>query len=101
MKYNSFTKSAHTTSPTTKPLTKPPPLTGKPVSHKFAKELLAGFVGGEVDKLAETKGMDEYDSIEARRHAKQSADNMYDQHYGQQGNEYRPDMDRPNYGNRY
>ena len=29
---------------------------GKPVSHAFAKELLAGFVGGEVDKLAETKG---------------------------------------------
>ena len=24
---------------------------GKPVSHQFAKELLAGFVGGEVDKL--------------------------------------------------
>lgn len=80
------------------PLTTPP--TGKPVSHKFAKELLAGFVGGEVDKLAETKGMDEYDSIEARRHAKQSAENMYDQHYGQQGDEYRPDMDRPQY-NRY
>ena len=34
---------------------------GKPVSHSFAKELLAGFVGGEVDKLAETKGMDYYD----------------------------------------
>ena len=24
---------------------------GKTVSHQFAKELLAGFVGGEVDKL--------------------------------------------------
>jgi len=31
--------------------------TGKPVSHQFAKELLAGFAGAEVDKLAETKGM--------------------------------------------
>ena len=31
--------------------------TGKVVNHAFAKELLAGFVGGEVDKLAETKGM--------------------------------------------
>ena len=31
-------------------------ITGKPVSHAFAKELLAGFAGGEVDKLAETKG---------------------------------------------
>ena len=29
---------------------------GKVVNHQFAKELLAGFVGGEVDKLAETKG---------------------------------------------
>ena len=29
---------------------------GKPVSHQFAKELLAGFAGGEVDKLAETHG---------------------------------------------
>ena len=26
------------------------------MNHAFAKELLAGFVGGEVDKLAETKG---------------------------------------------
>ena len=30
--------------------------TGKQVDHAFAKELLMGFVGGEVDKLAETKG---------------------------------------------
>ena len=30
---------------------------GKPVSHQFAKELLAGFAGGEVDKLAETHGV--------------------------------------------
>ena len=30
---------------------------GKPVSHQFAKELLAGFAGGEIDKLAETHGM--------------------------------------------
>ena len=95
--HNTITLST-TTPPQTVVLSSPP--TGKPVSHKFAKELLAGFVGGEVDKLAETKGMDEYDSIEARRHAKQSAENMYDQHYGQQGDEYRPDMDRPQY-NRY
>lgn len=31
-------------------------LLGKPISHQFAKELLAGFAGGEVDKLAETHG---------------------------------------------
>ena len=31
-------------------------LSGKPVSHEFAKELLAGIAGGEADRLAETKG---------------------------------------------
>lgn len=54
---------------------------GKPVSHAFAKELLAGIVGGEVDKLAETKGMDEWDKEKAHRKAKENAENMYDQHY--------------------
>src|SRR4051812_30611265 len=33
---------------------------GKPVSHQFAKEVLAGLAGAEVDRLAETKGMDFY-----------------------------------------
>jgi hypothetical protein len=42
-----------------------------------------GFAGAEVDKLAETKGMNEYDRIEARRHAERNAQNMYDDHYGQ------------------
>jgi len=70
---------------------------GKPVSHQFAKELLAGFVGGEVDKLAETKGMNEYDTIEARRHAKESSENMYDQHYIQNegANQYDPNQYGP------
>lgn len=54
---------------------------GKPVSHQFAKELLAGFVGGEVDKLAETKGMDAYDRERAHHQAKENARGMYDQHY--------------------
>ncbi len=31
---------------------------GKPEKHQFAKELLAGFAGAEVDKLFETKGLD-------------------------------------------
>lgn len=39
---------------------------GKPVSHALAKEMLAGFAGAEVDKLAETKGMDEYDRERAK-----------------------------------
>ncbi|GAB7342973.1 hypothetical protein MBLNU457_g1074t2 [Dothideomycetes sp. NU457] len=66
---------------------------GKPVSHQFAKELLAGFAGAEVDKLAETKGMDEqsrktnpgfarYDREKAKHQAKRNAEQMYDQHYG-------------------
>jgi len=78
---------------------------GKPVSHAFAKELLAGFVGGEVDKLAETKGMNEWDSHEARKHAKNNAENMYEEHYvrNQGADQYDPNQyERPqqfdNYG---
>ncbi len=37
---------------------------GKPVSHAFAKELLAGFAGGEVDKLAETHGERDRSSVD-------------------------------------
>ncbi len=67
------------------------------MSHAFAKELLAGFVGGEVDKLAETKGMDDYDSYEAKKRAREHAENMYDNHY-QGTDEYNPDQrDRPNF----
>ncbi|KIW92452.1 uncharacterized protein Z519_06299 [Cladophialophora bantiana CBS 173.52] len=70
---------------------------GKTVNHGFAKELLAGFVGAEVDKLAETKGLDEYDKIRAREHAKRSAENMYDQHYGDM-DQYDPNQrDQPNF----
>ncbi len=62
------------------------------MDHAFAKELLAGFVGGEVDKLAETKGMDEYDRERAHFQAKENAHNMYDEHYvrGQGADEYNP-----------
>uniref|UniRef100_A0A0D6R837 CipC-like antibiotic response protein n=1 Tax=Araucaria cunninghamii TaxID=56994 RepID=A0A0D6R837_ARACU len=73
---------------------------GKVVNHAFAKELLMGFVGGEVDKLAETKGMDEYDKIEAKRHAERHAEQMYDDHYvrGQNADEYDPNRyDAPNF----
>ncbi|EHY54928.1 hypothetical protein HRR83_005813 [Exophiala dermatitidis] len=70
---------------------------GKPVSHAFAKELLAGFVGGEVDKLAETKGMNEYDAYEAKKKARESAERMYDQHY-QGMDQYDPNQrDQPNF----
>eukprot|EP00249_Psilotum_nudum_P030536 c43251_g1_i1 orf=190-561(-) len=73
---------------------------GKTVNHAFAKELLVGFAGAEVDRLAETKGMDEYDRIEAKRHAQGRAENMYDEHYVQrhQADEYNPNQyDQPNF----
>ncbi|CAP96575.1 hypothetical protein E8E15_003064 [Penicillium rubens] len=54
---------------------------GKPVSHAFAKELIAGIVGGEVDKLAETKGMDWVDREKAHHHAKKNAEHMYEERY--------------------
>ncbi|KAK9366718.1 hypothetical protein V1509DRAFT_628897 [Lipomyces kononenkoae] len=56
---------------------------GKPVSHAFAKELLMGFAGAEVDKLIETKGLDFYDRERAKRHAYEQVNQMYDSHYGQ------------------
>ncbi|CAG8972775.1 hypothetical protein HYALB_00006867 [Hymenoscyphus albidus] len=65
---------------------------GKPVSHAFAKELLAGFAGAEVDKLAETKGLDYIDREKAKRHASENVEHMYDEHYvrGQRAGEYDP-----------
>ncbi|WEW56606.1 hypothetical protein PRK78_002053 [Emydomyces testavorans] len=65
---------------------------GKPVSHAFAKELLAGFVGGEVDKIAEKRMMDSRQREEAKAYARESAENMYDQHYvqGQGADQYDP-----------
>ncbi|KAJ5134554.1 hypothetical protein N7448_000427 [Penicillium atrosanguineum] len=56
---------------------------GKTVSHAFAKEAIAALVGAEVDKLAETKGMDEVDKIKAKHQAKENAHRMYDEHYVQ------------------
>ena len=68
--------------------------TGKPVSHAFAKELLAGIAGAEVDKLAETKGMDFVDKEKAQHQAKKNAENMYDDHYGQY-DQYDPQQGPP------
>ncbi|KAK9383545.1 uncharacterized protein V2V93DRAFT_362083 [Kockiozyma suomiensis] len=55
---------------------------GQPVSHAFAKEVLAGFAGAEVDKLIETKGLNFYDREKAKRHAQQQVEQMYNSHYG-------------------
>ncbi|KAF2483690.1 hypothetical protein BDY17DRAFT_310649 [Neohortaea acidophila] len=56
---------------------------GKQVDHSFAKEMIAGFAGAEVDRLAETKGADFVDREEARRQARDNAHQLYDQQYGQ------------------
>jgi hypothetical protein len=77
---------------------------GKPVSHQFAKELLVGIAGAEVDKLAETKGMDFIDREKAKHHAKENVENMYDQHYidGQGADQYDPNQyDAPPQLNNY
>lgn len=70
---------------------------GEPVSHGFAKELLAGFVGGEVDRLAETKGEDAWDRHKAKERAQRGAEQMYDDHYGRD-DQYNPQQrDPPNF----
>ncbi len=38
----------------------------------------------QVDRLAETKGMDYLDKEKAKRQARQEANNLYDQNYGSQ-----------------
>ncbi|KAB5575945.1 hypothetical protein GE09DRAFT_609810 [Coniochaeta sp. 2T2.1] len=55
---------------------------GEAVNHGFAKEMIAAFAGAEVDKLAETKGMDFVDRERAKHHAKQNAERLYDERYG-------------------
>ena len=41
--------------------------------------------------------MDEYDKVQAKRHAERSAENMYDNHY-QNADEYNPNQyDQPNF----
>ena len=67
-------------------------LPGKTVSHQFAKELLVGFAGAEVDKLVETKGLDFIDREKAKHHARENAEHLYDEHYvrGQDANQYDP-----------
>ena len=63
--------------------------TGKEVDHGFAKEMIAGFAGAGVDRLAETKGADFIDREKAKREAKHKSEQLYDQHYGDEEN-YNP-----------
>ncbi|CAD6563608.1 MAG: hypothetical protein TREMPRED_000010 [Tremellales sp. Tagirdzhanova-0007] len=46
---------------------------GKPENYEFAKELIAGIAGAEVDKLIESKGLNEVDALRAKHEAKQNA----------------------------
>ena len=75
----------------TKLLTRSASTTGVAENHTVAKDLLAGFAAGEVDKLAETKGENWYDREKMKRDAQQNAGNYYDQQYqggGGQGGGY-------------
>lgn len=56
--------------------------------------MVAGFAGGEVDKLAETHGMNEVDRLRANHQAKEQAKDLYDQHYGGQDG-YDPSYGQP------
>ncbi|KAB8233172.1 DUF3759 domain-containing protein [Aspergillus alliaceus] len=69
---------------------------GKTVNHAFAKEALAAVVGSQVERLAETKGLDQVDKMRAHEHAKKNAEHMYDEHYvrGQGASEYNPNEHR-------
>lgn len=67
---------------------------GKPVSHAFAKEMLAGIVGGEVDKLFETKGLDYLDKEKVKQQAYANVEQGYNQHYGNQP-EWNPSQSPP------
>ena len=50
----------------------------------MAKEALMGMVGVEMDKWGETKGMDKVDTERAKHQAKEQAEHMYDEQYGNQ-----------------
>ncbi|GAA5960643.1 hypothetical protein JCM3765_005887 [Sporobolomyces pararoseus] len=50
---------------------------GKPPNHQMAKELFAAFAGAEADKLFETKGLNFLDQEEAKRKARQQAEQSF------------------------
>lgn len=52
------------------------------MNHSFAKEMLVGLAGAEVDKLFETKGLDFLDREKAKHQAKKQAEHLYDEQYG-------------------
>ncbi|KAI0727895.1 hypothetical protein C8Q72DRAFT_885922 [Fomitopsis betulina] len=64
--------------------------TGQQPNHAVMKELLAGFAAAEIDKLAETKGLDYIDREKAKRQAVEQAHHIASERYGhgQTGVEY-------------
>ncbi|KAI5309777.1 hypothetical protein KEM55_002435 [Ascosphaera atra] len=54
---------------------------GAPSNHSTAKEIIAGLVGAEIDKLAETKGRDAWDKHKLKKQAEENAHSLYDQKY--------------------
>ncbi|KAG1747251.1 uncharacterized protein EDB91DRAFT_76660 [Suillus paluster] len=46
---------------------------GKPANHAKAVEMLAALTGGFIDRIAETKGMDEVDKQKAKHSAQERA----------------------------
>ncbi|KAJ8585736.1 hypothetical protein M405DRAFT_824410 [Rhizopogon salebrosus TDB-379] len=53
---------------------------GKPANHAKAVELLAGFTGAFIDRVAETKGMDEVDKQRAKHAAHERAKGSLERH---------------------
>jgi hypothetical protein len=51
---------------------------------------LAGLAGAEVDKLFETKGLDELDREKAKHKAKKQAQELYEQQYENNYDQYDP-----------
>ncbi|GMK59306.1 hypothetical protein CspeluHIS016_0703210 [Cutaneotrichosporon spelunceum] len=62
---------------------------GKPQSYEMAKDLIAGFAGMEVDKLVETKGLNEFDAERAKWEARNQAQEALAQsgQFGQQSHQ--------------
>ncbi|KAG9015535.1 hypothetical protein FRB94_000140 [Tulasnella sp. JGI-2019a] len=55
---------------------------GEAPSHQKAKELAAAAIGAFVDRTVETKGLDEFDAMRAKRQAKEQAYQQIDTSYG-------------------
>ncbi len=54
---------------------------------------MTSFIAAELDKFAESKGMDEWDRRKAHEQAKEQSERMYDDHYvkNQGADQYDPE----------